>query len=450
MDRPPPWRYLNKKEELHFLFPPCYQPPHQCYSDLALLFFQKVTPNISSGTRCSQEDSMGKTELFSQIKVATYLCRPNRFTLICQLGDRTVKAFLPNPGRLWELLLPGAVVYLENTSGEGKMSYTAVAIEREGHPVMVHTHRANDLASRLIEKRMIPGLEEATIIRREVPYGRSRFDFLLRNRHREIFLEVKSCTLFSKKIAMFPDAVTSRGRRHIEELTALTKGKRAGAVLFLVFWPQAEIFLPEYHTDLEFARTLLRARKRIGILPVAVELDKDLSWNSRARLLHIPWGVVEREGEDRGSYILILRVCKKMEIEVGKLGWIKFRDGFYLYVGSAKKNLTQRIRRHGCLTKSLFWHVDYLRAKAELQAVLAIRTADDLECEIAQSLKKIADWEMPGFGSSDCACPSHLFGMSKNPFLSAGFISLLQHFRMDRLMKNERPEDICRQVASNP
>ncbi len=379
---------------------------------------------------------MGKTELFSRIKVATYLRRPNRFTLICRLGDRTVKAFLPNPGRLWELLLPGAVVYLENASGEGKMPYTAVAIEREGHPVMVHTHRTNDLASRLIEKRLIPGLEEATIIRREVPHGRSRFDFLLRSRHQEIFLEVKSCTLFSKKIAMFPDAVTSRGKRHIEELTALTKGKRTGAILFLVFWPQAEIFLPEYHTDLEFARTLLKARKRICILPVAVELGKDLSLNSRARLLDIPWKVVEREGEDRGSYILILRVRKSMEIEVGKLGWLKFRDGFYLYVGSARKNLAQRIGRHGRLTKNLFWHVDYLRAKGELQAVLPIRTADDLECEIAQSLKKIADWEMPGFGSSDCECPSHLFGMQKDPFHSPEFISQLQYFRMDRLRKN--------------
>lgn len=380
---------------------------------------------------------MDKIELFSRIKKATYLRRPNRFMLICRLDGGTVKAFLPNPGKLWELLLPGTVVYLENASGEGKMPYTAVAIEREGRPVMVHTHRTNDLASRLIEKRLIPGLEKVTIVRREVPHGRSRFDFLLRKGCQEIFLEVKSCTLFSKKVAMFPDAVTSRGRRHIEELMALTRRERSGAVLFLVFWPQAEIFLPEYHTDLEFARTLLKARRRIPILPVAVELGKDFSLHSRPRVLDIPWEIVEREGEDRGSYILILRVRKRMEIEVGKLGRMKFLDGFYLYVGSAKKNLTQRIGRHGRLTKSLFWHVDYLRAKAEFHAVLPIRTADDLECEIAQSLKKITGWEVPGFGSSDCGCPSHLFGMAKDPFHSPEFISLLQYFRMDKLMKNE-------------
>jgi sugar fermentation stimulation protein A len=382
---------------------------------------------------------VSETEPFSRITMATYLRRPNRFTLICRVGDGPVRAFLPNPGRLWELLLPGAVIYLEKATGEGKMPYTAVAIEREGYPVMVHTHRVNDLASRLIEKKLIPGLEKAVIVRREVPQGRSRFDFLLRKGSQEIFLEVKSCTLFSKKMAMFPDAVTSRGRRHIEELVALKGGKRSGAVLFLVFWPQAEIFLPEYHTDLEFARTLLQARKRIPVLAAAVKLRKDLSLDSRVRILDIPWEIAEREGEDRGSYILILRVRQRMKIEVGKLGWMKFREGFYLYVGSAMKNLTQRMERHGRLTKNLFWHADYLRAKAEFHAVLPIRTADDLECEMAQSLKRIADWEMAGFGSSDCECPSHLFGMKKDPFRSPVFISLLQHFRMDRLLREPKP-----------
>ena len=380
---------------------------------------------------------MSEPEPFSRIKMATYLRRPNRFTLICRLGDRTVKAFLPNPGRLWELLLPGAVIYLENSSGEGKLPYTAVAIEREGYPVMVHTHRANDLASRLIAKKLIPGLEKARIVRREMPHGRSRFDFLLRKGSQDIFLEVKSCTLFSKKVAMFPDAVTSRGRRHVEELMSLTGGERSGAILFLVFGPRAEIFLPDYHTDLEFARSLLKASSRIPILPVAVELRKDLSLKSRVRRLDIPWEIVEREGEDRGSYILILRIGKQEKIEIGKLGWMKFREGFYLYVGSARKNLTQRMGRHGRLTKNLFWHVDYLRAKGEFHAVLPIRTADDLECEIAQSLKKIADWEVPGFGSSDCGCPSHLFGMKRDPFHSPEFISQLQHFRMDRLTQTE-------------
>ncbi len=191
---------------------------------------------------------------FRDPEKATFLRRPNRFTLVCRQNGKVVQAYLPNPGRMWELLLPGATVYLErvpSTQGKGKdkMPYTAVAIRKEDRPVMVHTHRTNDLANDLIGKDLIPGLEGAQVLRREIKKGRSRFDFLLQRGKEEIFLEVKSCTLFGRKVAMFPDAVTTRGKRHIEELVGLARRGAAGAVLFLVFWPPAKFFMPEYHTD---------------------------------------------------------------------------------------------------------------------------------------------------------------------------------------------------------
>jgi len=73
-------------------------------------------------------------------------------------------------------------------------------------------------------------------------------------------LEVKSCTLFGNSIAMFPDAVTVRGRRHIEELAALAVRGTAGGVVFLVHTPRVRYFLPDYHTDLTFARTFLNVK----------------------------------------------------------------------------------------------------------------------------------------------------------------------------------------------
>lgn len=345
---------------------------------------------------------------------------------------------MPNPGRMWELLLPGATVYLErapSTKGKkkDKMPYTAVAIQKEDRPVMVHTYRTNDLANDLIGKDLIPGLEGARVVRREIKKGRSRFDFLLQRGKEEIFLEVKSCTLFGRKVAMFPDAVTTRGKRHIEELAGLAKRGAAAAVLFLVFWPRAKFFMPEYHTDLEFSRALLAAREKISIIPLAVELQEDLSLTSRIRLLEIPWNVVEKEARDRGSYILILKLPEEASLEVGKLGEIRFRKGYYLYIGSARKNLSQRIQRHRRMHKQLFWHVDFLRAIAEFYLALPIRTQDVLECEMARAVKDISEWEVPRFGSSDCSCPSHLYGMLKDPLQSAAFISLLQYYRMDRL-----------------
>jgi sugar fermentation stimulation protein A len=368
-------------------------------------------------------------------EMASFIERPNRFTLVCRLNGKDVKAFLPNPGRLWELLLPEAAVYLETSqSPTSKMPYVAVAIQKEDHPVMVHTHRTNDLANYLIQNALVPGLEGSEVIKREVTRGRSRFDFLLRKGKTEIVLEVKSCTLFGKRIAMFPDAVTSRGKRHIEELAALPKSGTTGAVLFLIYWPQAEFFVPEYHTDLEFTRALLASREKISLIPLAVELREDLSLTSRVRILKVPWNIVEKEAEDRGSYILILRLPQEVRKGIGNIGEVRFREGYYLYVGSARRNLSKRIERHRRIRKRHFWHIDFLRATAEFHSALPIRTENLIECEIARAVKGIAEWEIPRFGSSDCSCSSHLHGMSHDPLKSAKFIALLQYFRMDRLI----------------
>ena len=371
---------------------------------------------------------------FGPTEKATFIKRPNRFVVVCKLNGKTIKAFLPNPGRLWELLLPGAVLYLEKSPRpERKLPYTVVAIEREGRPVMAHTHRTNDLVEHLLRNGMIPGLEGTEIIKREIRHGNSRFDFLLKKGEEEIYLEVKSCTLFGEQVAMFPDAVTARGKKHVEELAEMKDRGKSGAVVFLICWPKASFFMPDYHTDLEFSQTLLAVKDRVSFLPVGLELNPDLSLTSKVRLLEIPWGLLEKEVEDRGSYILMLRLTAGRKLNIGKLGRMEFKAGYYLYAGSAQKNLTKRLDRHKRGEKKLFWHIDYLRAHAEVHLALPIRASDPLECELAQALKKISHWEIPGFGCSDCSCSSHLYGMSKDPIHEPVFISLLQHFRMDRL-----------------
>ena len=378
-------------------------------------------------------------KFFGRIDKAIFFRRPNRFVVLCHLNGKTIKAFLPNPGRLWELLLPGAVLYLEKSpQPERKLPYTVVAIEREGRPVMAHTHRTNDLVEHLVRKGMIPGLERAEIIKREIQHGNSRFDFLLKRGEEEIYLEVKSCTLFGKQIAMFPDAITARGKKHVEELAELKGRGKSGAVVFLICWPKARFFMPDYHTDLEFSKTLLAVKDKVSFLPVAWEINPDLSLTSKVRMLEIPWDVLEKEVEDRGSYILILRLPAGRKLNIGKLGRIEFKAGYYLYAGSAQKNLTQRLERHKRERKRLFWHIDYLRAHAEVHLALPIRASDPLECELAHALKEISEWEVPGFGCSDCSCSSHLYGMGKDPIQTPEFISLLQYFRMDRLFVQEQ------------
>ena len=375
-----------------------------------------------------------KGRFFHHTIRACFLRRPNRFLVQCMWKRRILSAFLPNPGRLRELLLPGRTIYLvreEKFQGR-KTRYTAVAVDRDGYPIMLHTHRTNEVARHLLQRRKIPGLENTRIVKSEIRVGRSRFDFLLRERNKDILLEVKSCTLVGERIAMFPDAVTERGTRHLRELAEMSEEGVRAVVLFIVHWPFAKVFMPDYHTDLNFSQTLLDIRDRVEVIPASVRWKKDFSLSPNIRILKIPWDRIKKEAKDRGSYLLILSLKRNRKIHVGKLGKIHFKKGFYIYVGSAMANLSKRMERHRHLRKQHHWHIDELRAVTEFHSVLAIRSSDRLECEIAEAMSEIAEWSVLGFGSTDCSCKTHLFGMSGDPFKSEGFHKLLQYFRMDR------------------
>jgi len=362
------------------------------------------------------------------------LSRPNRFLVRCELDGAAVEAFLPNPGRLLELLLPDSVVYLikGTPSDTRRTSFTAVAVEREGRPIMLHTHLTNAAARYLIGKGRIPGLEGARVIRAEVPVGRSRFDFLLEDEAGPIYLEVKSCTLVGEKTAMFPDAVTLRGARHLHELKELAQAGMRTAVLFMVHWPLARLFMPDYHTDLDFARSLLDAREDVRVIPVAVKWREDLTLDEDVRLLDIPWNFIGEEARDRGGYLLILHLAEGLTIPVGGLGDTFFREGYYVYIGSAMTSLSKRIERHLRLRKRHHWHIDGLRAVSDVRAALAVRSSERLECAMAEAVSSMAEWRVAGFGSSDCSCPTHLFGFRRDPLESKEFHRMLQFFRMDR------------------
>jgi sugar fermentation stimulation protein A len=365
---------------------------------------------------------------------ARFLERPNRFLVLCEIEGRTVEAFLPNPGRLQELLFPDSALSLiaEPPSPLRKTHFTVVAVERDGRPIMLHTHRTNDVARYLIDHTMVPALADAKVERAEVPVGHSRFDFLLSGPDGKVYLEVKSCTLIGRKAAMFPDAVTARGARHLLELAELSRNGIRTAVLFVVHWPDVEVFMPDYHTDLHFAETLLKVHDRVQIIPVSVGWNRDLSLSDTIRVLPVPWDYIEEEAKDRGSYLFMLKLDNDIRVGVGSLGRVAFRKGFYIYVGSAMANLTKRIERHLRLRKLHHWHIDALRDVARVHATLPVRSSVRLECDLAQAVSAFAEWTVPGFGSSDCSCPTHLFGMTKDPLDLPRFHEMLQYFRMDR------------------
>ena len=370
---------------------------------------------------------------FERILKARFVDRPNRFLVRCRepaLGR--IEAFLPNPGRMWELFLPGVTTYVipEAPSPTRRTRYTAVAVERDGEPVFLHTHLTNHVARFLIEQRRIPGLEEAEVVASEVTHGHSRFDFLLRKGGREVFMEVKSCTLFGNEVGMFPDAITDRGRRHLLELADLgSKGHRHVA-LIVCQGPHLRWFMPDYHTDLAFSQAFLSVRDRVQIVPVSIGWNNDLSLMDDVRLLDVPWGYLRREVKDRGSYLLLLKLRRRRRVSVGRLGSIAFEKGYYIYVGSAMRNLSARIARHLRMRKRFHWHIDYLRQVADSVTPLPIRSCERLECRMGEALSSFLRPGPDGFGASDCNCPTHLFRSDETPLHSRPFHGLLQRFRM--------------------
>jgi len=233
---------------------------------------------------------MNSKKFFENIFEAKFTDRPNRFLINCEINKEKIKAFLPNPGRLQELLFPGSTVYLTyNSAPSRKTQYTATGVLKNEHPVMLHTHKSNNVVKYLLDNKLVPGLEDTQVLRTEVPYKNSRFDFLLKKGAEKIYLEVKSCTLFGEKICMFPDAVTERGRRHIEELAELSKEGINTAVIFLVHYYEAEFFMPDYHTDLLFAKTFLKFRNLVKFIPLAIKWNKDLTLEEKTKKLEIPW-----------------------------------------------------------------------------------------------------------------------------------------------------------------
>jgi len=133
----------------------------------------------------------------------------------------------------------------------------------------------------------------------------------------------------------------------------------------------------------------------------------------------------------KGSYCILSHLPSDARIRVGALGTTLFRKGVYAYVGSAQGGLEARLRRHLRSSKKKRWHIDYLLSKAEVFSVVTVPSDDkSVECQISQALVACdgASAPVPGFGSSDCKCASHLiyFG-DVDPELAA--------------------EDVARQVA---
>lgn len=191
---------------------------------------------------------------------ARFVGRLNRFAARVEVGGRHVLAHVPNSGRLRELFVPGRRIYLTEAPRRGRKTGYDLACVRVGRTLVSADARLpNRLAAEAIAAGRIHELAGWRIIRPEVRHGNSRFDLLLGGRGRRLLLEVKSATLVEGGVALFPDAPTERGRRHLEKLIAARRRGFDAGVLFVIQRPDARALSPHWEADPQFARALCRA-----------------------------------------------------------------------------------------------------------------------------------------------------------------------------------------------
>lgn len=156
-----------------------------------------------------------------------------------------------------ELLTPGTEVILKEVVKENrKTDYDLIGVFYNGQMVSVDSRVPNKLVLEALKNGDIEELSEYKIIKPEYGYGHTRFDFFLANEHRRCLLEVKSCTLVKDGVALFPDAETERGRRHVRDLVKAKKEGYRACVLFIVQRTDARVFAPNDETDPEFGKVL--------------------------------------------------------------------------------------------------------------------------------------------------------------------------------------------------
>jgi sugar fermentation stimulation protein A len=193
-----------------------------------------------------------------------FLTRDNRFRVTVEVAGQPVWAHLPNSGRLGELLMAGCSVILVERSGEGrKTGFDLSLVEKDGRWISVDARLPNDLVEEAIQNKRLAPLAAYPSVRREVSFGRSRFDFLLEApRRAPCLVEVKSITLVVDGLGCFPDAVTARGRRHVYGLVVAVESGYRAAVVFCVQRGDAIGVRPHDESDPDFGHALREGARR--------------------------------------------------------------------------------------------------------------------------------------------------------------------------------------------
>ena len=194
-----------------------------------------------------------------------FIKRYKRFFVDIKIGKNTVTAHCPNTGSMMGLLKKGNNVWLSKSDNpKRKLKYTLQIIENQKSKVGINTHLTNKIVFDALKKRVIKNFKDINSIQQEVKFGENtRFDFLLTQESKKTFIEVKNVTLSrEKQIAEFPDAITSRGLKHIQELLKANKQGFEIYLLFVIQRDDCSKFKLATDIDPEYCELLAKAVKK--------------------------------------------------------------------------------------------------------------------------------------------------------------------------------------------
>ena len=216
-----------------------------------------------------------------------FVKRYKRFFVDVKIDNKIITAHCPNTGSMMGLLSANNKVWLSKSENpERKLKYTLQIIENKKSMVGVNTHLTNKIVLEALEENSIKELKNLDNIKSEVKFGKNtRFDFLISKNNKKIFVEVKNVTLSRKKgVAEFPDAVTARGLKHINELINASKRGFETYLLFLIQRNDCNQFKIAQDIDPDYYKLLTKAaKKNLNIIcydckfsPKGIKLNKNI------------------------------------------------------------------------------------------------------------------------------------------------------------------------------
>lgn len=197
---------------------------------------------------------------YTKIQQAKFIDRPNRFIARVEIEGRMETVHVRNTGRCREILTPGITVFLEDVDKpDRKTRYSLTSAYKGRCLINIDSQIPNPVVGEAIRSGLLDRFQPLTLLKAETVYGESRFDFFYETHTAKGFIEVKGVTLERDGLALFPDAPTERGTKHLHELIKTVAQGYRSYVLFLIQMKGVTCFSPNMVMDPDFANALKKA-----------------------------------------------------------------------------------------------------------------------------------------------------------------------------------------------